>query len=97
MAMIALVNGEVANLWRVPCHKASTRDAAVPEVRRPVGHHVIETTADQAKRRRPDGDVEDSALLSAAGNPATVIPHDRDDDDLSQYPSMESGRRAIGS
>ena len=52
----------------------------VPEVGLPVGGDVIEPSADQAERHRPDRDVEDLTILAAAGDPTPVAPPHGDDD-----------------
>ena len=52
----------------------------VAEIRTPVGDQVVDAATDQAEGHRPDGDVEDLAILAAPGDPAPVSPPDGDDD-----------------
>ena len=56
MAMVALVNGGGRQplAGSLPHIQGVDRDAAVRGVRRPVGHQVIETAADQAEWLRPE-------------------------------------------
>ena len=73
------------------------RVAAVTEVPRRVGDHVVQPAADQAERDRPDRDVGDLAADAAPGRPAT-LPHpdrDRDPEDDAQRVAADRQRAQV--
>ena len=51
--------------------------AALTEICRPVGQHVIQPATHQPERHRPHGDVVDHAAFAAARRPAPVADHQR--------------------
>ena len=54
--------------------------ATLPEIRPPIGHQVVEASADQAERHGPQGDVVDHAAFASAGHPAAISDHQSGDD-----------------
>src|SRR6478735_3461548 len=66
---------------------------AVAEVLGPVGDDVVEPTAEQAERHRPQRNVVDDAALAASGFPPSIADdqghHDADDDEQRIRPNRD--------
>ena len=54
--------------------------AALGEVGTPIGHQVVQATTDETERHRPQRDVVDDALFTAARHPAAIADDERRDD-----------------